>query len=68
MKKTIIKEKYPVYSLEIQKTETSYKNVSEIIAYFKELITNDPVAVNIGIFDHYEHTENLENGEISVSC
>ena len=65
MKKTIVKEKYPVYSLEIQKSETSYKNVSEIIAYFKELITNDPVATNIGIFDHYEHTKNLKNGEIS---
>lgn len=65
MKKVIAMDKYPVFSLEIQKKETSYKNVAQIISYFKDLVDNDPVAVYIDIFDHYTHTKNLKTSEIS---
>ncbi len=63
MKKTIFMEKYPVYSLEVRKDETAYKNVDEIIAFLKEKIDAHKVAKFIAIFDHYEHTSSL-NGEI----
>jgi len=65
MKKMTLMEKYPVVSLEIHKTETTYKNVDEIIAYLKEQIDAHPVATYITVFDHYAHTSNLEVGEIS---
>jgi hypothetical protein len=64
MKKTIFMEKYPVYSLEILKDETSYKKVDDIINNIKQKIDNHKIAKFIAIFDHYEHTSNL-GGEIN---
>jgi hypothetical protein len=58
MKQTIFKEKYPVWSLELNKSELNQKNVGEIIEYFKALIEEHPIAVNIAVFDHYTHTKN----------
>jgi len=64
MKKTIFMDKYPVFTLEIQKNETNLKNVDEIIAYFKTKIDAHKIAAFISIFDHYSHTQNL-GGEIN---
>jgi hypothetical protein len=58
-------EKYPVFTIEIAKNETTYKNVDEIMAYLKSQIDAHPVAVYIGEFDHYGHTKGLKEGEIS---
>jgi len=65
MKQITVMEKYPVFTIEISKNETSYKNVDEVIAYLKEQIEAHPIAVYIGIFDHYAHTSSLEVGEIA---
>ncbi len=64
MKKTILLDKYPVFSLELSKDEVDVKNVDEIIAYFKAKIAKHKVAKFISIFDHYAHTKEL-NGEIN---
>lgn len=64
MKKTIFMDKYPVYTLEIQKNETSLKNISEILDYYKEKIESHPIATFIALFDHYTHTKTL-GGEIN---
>jgi len=61
MTKSIFMEKYPVFSLEIKKEETSYKNVNEIIDYLKSLIENHPIATFITTFDHYAHTSTIED-------
>ena len=65
MKQITVMEKYPVFTIEISKNETSYKNVDEVIAYLKEQIEAHPIAVYIGVFDHYAHTSSLEVGEIA---
>ena len=65
MKQIIIMEKYPVFTMEINNNETSYKSVDEILAYLKEKISSHPIATYIGEFDHYTHTSNLEVGEIN---
>jgi hypothetical protein len=65
MKQTIMMEKYPVFELDIKKSETTFKTADEIITYLKEKIDNHPVAVYIATFDHYSHTNSLEDGEIS---
>ena len=64
MKKTIFMDKYPVFSLELNKNEVKQSSVDEIIAYFKEKIDTHKIAKFIAIFDHYEHTKNID-GEIA---
>jgi hypothetical protein len=64
MTKTIFMEKYPVYSLEIPKDETTCKDVDDIISRLKAKIDEHKIATFIGIFDHYSHTKNL-GGEIN---
>ena len=63
MKKTIFMDKYPVYSLELLKSEMSLKTTQEVVNYFKEKIESHPIAKFIAVFDHYTHTKNL-GGEI----
>ncbi len=66
MKKVTFKEKYPVFTLDILKTESRFSSINEIISYFKEKIENHSVAVFISTFDHFSHTKNLgELGEIN---
>lgn len=64
MKQTLLQEKYPIYILELDKEETSYRSVDEIIDYFHQKIESHPVAVLIGTFDNYAHTALLEEGAI----
>ena len=64
MKKTIFMDKYPVYTLEISKNETTLKNVDEILAYYKAKVDEHKIATFIAIFDHFSHTKSL-NGEIN---
>ncbi len=63
MKKTVYMDKYPVFTLTLQKNQISHTNVAEIIAYFKAKIEAHPVAKFIAVFDHYAHTKGLD-GEI----
>jgi len=65
MKQITVMEKYPVFTIEISKNETIYKNVDEILVYLKNKIEAHPIAAYIGEFDHYTHTANLAEGEIS---
>ncbi len=64
MKKSILMEKYPVYTLELQKSEVKQTNVTQIVEYFKEKIENHKIAKFVGIFDHYTHTADM-NGPIN---
>ena len=65
MKQITVLEKYPVFTLEINKDETSYKNIDEIFTYIKSQIEAHPIATYIGEFDHYAHTSNLSEGKIA---
>ncbi|MBD3794154.1 MAG: hypothetical protein IE889_08400 [Campylobacterales bacterium] len=65
MKQITVMEKYPVFTIEINKEETNYKNVDEILAYLEQQIDKHPIAVYIGEFDHYGHTSSLEVGQIN---
>jgi len=64
MKQTLFQEKYPVFYLEVEKSETTFQSVDEILAYLKEKVDAHDIAQYIGMFDHYAHTKNLPNGEI----
>jgi len=65
MKQITVMEKYPVFTVELKKEETTYKNVDEILDYLKVQIEAHPVAVYIGEFDHYGHTSGLAEGKIA---
>ncbi len=65
MKQITVLEKYPVYTIEIAKNETTYKSVDEILVYLKNKIETHPIATYIGEFDHYAHTASLAEGKIS---
>jgi len=57
-------DKYPIYSLELNKDEISQENTQDIVDYFVDKIENHPIATNITVFNHYEHTKKL-NGPIN---
>ena len=65
MTKTTLMEKYPVFSLHVNKSETTFKNADEIVEYFKQLIQNHPFAKFIALFDHYEHTTSIQDNVIA---
>ncbi|HWR00563.1 MAG TPA: hypothetical protein VN371_01770 [Chlorobaculum sp.] len=65
MNQTLLQEKYPIYILELDKEETSCRDVDEIIDYYRQKIEDNPVAVCIGVFDHYGHATTLQEGSIS---
>ncbi len=65
MKTITVLEKYPVYTIEIDKDKTTFQDIDMIFAYLKEKIEAHPIATYIGEFDHYAHTASLETGEIS---
>ena len=56
-------DKYPVYTKEILKANTKFKNVDEFIEALKQKVEADEIATYIWIFNHFSHTTSI-NGEI----
>lgn len=52
-------EKYPVYSLELLKSEMSISTTKEVVDHLKDKIEKHPIAKFIATFDHYLHTKEL---------
>ena len=65
MKKINYKDMYPVYVKEITKEEIKFENVDEICNFFIGKVNAHPFAKYIEIFNHYVHTENIEEREIA---
>ncbi len=59
MKQTTFKDKYPVWTLELNKNEILQKNIPEILEYFKKKIDNHKIAKYIATFDNYSHTASI---------
>jgi len=66
MRQALLQEKYPVYTLELDKSETKCQSVDDILAHFKAMIESNPVVKFISIFDHYAHTTGLPDGFIAA--
>ncbi len=64
MKQSILMEKYPVFDLEIPKSETTHTSVDSILTALKADIDAHPKVAYISIFDHYSHTKSID-GDIS---
>lgn len=64
MKQTLLQEKYPVFTAEIAKGETTCQTVDAVVDYLKAKIAGSPKVQFIGVFDHYAHTKGI-GGEIA---
>jgi hypothetical protein len=64
LKQSVLLERYPIYSLEIDRGETSLASVDDICAYLRGRIDAHKSAVFIAEFDHYAHTASLPEGRI----
>jgi len=67
VKQILLKDKFPVYTLDILKSETTLSTTDEVIDYLKSNIEAHPTATFIAIFDHYGHVKAQEKGEIDES-
>jgi len=67
MRQTLLHEKYPLFTLEVEKQESRFSSVDQIIAHLKQCIDQHPVAAFIATFDHYQHTNALADGQIDES-
>ncbi len=65
MKQVLLQEKFPIFKLEIDKSETEYQSAQALVDHFKQLIDEHKVTRFIGEFDHYSHTRGLDGGEIA---
>jgi len=65
MKQITVMEKYPVFTIEMKKSETEYQTIDAIFSCLKEKIEAHPVATYIGEFDHYAHTMSLSEGKVA---
>lgn len=57
MKHSLLMEKYPVFALDLPKTETSCASVDDILAALKARIDAHPKVAYIATFDHFSHTK-----------
>lgn len=67
MKQVLLQEKFPVYTLSINKNETRFSSTQELVDYFKKLISDHKVARFLTEFDHFNHTKDLDGGVIDES-
>lgn len=64
MQQSRSREPYSIFSLDIDKSETTYQSVGQILEHLKQCIEDDPAATLIATFDHLAHTRALPNGQI----
>jgi hypothetical protein len=64
MNKTMLLEKYPVYSVEVLKQDCPCEQVDDVLARLKDKIESHPVATYIGEFDHYRYIAKQAAGRI----
>ena len=65
MQQILFQDKYPVWSIEIDKNDVKCSSVNEIINHFKEKIEAHPIGVFIAVFDHFSHTNSLQEHKIA---
>jgi hypothetical protein len=66
MKQVLLHDKFPVFTLEVNKSETGFESAQDLVNHFKHLIDEHKVTRFIGEFDHYSHTLGLEGGEVAA--
>lgn len=60
MKQTLLMEKYPVFDLDLEKSETTCTSVDDILDRLKARIDAHPKVAFIASFDHFSHTTSID--------
>lgn len=63
MQNRLLADKYPIHLLELEKSETPYEHLDELLRAIEAKAEVDPTVRLIAIFDHHAHTT-LIGGEI----
>lgn len=64
MKQSLRLEGIPVYTLEIDREESAYRSIEEIVGYFRDQVACHEYAQLIAEFDHLAHTRSIPGGHI----
>lgn len=64
MKHSIFKDKYPIFTLDIPKSDSKFDSVPAILTFLKAQVDAHAKAAFIATFDHYTHTKSID-GEIN---
>ena len=64
MRQHVFMDKYPVFTLSLDKSETSMGSVDDIVATLKARIEETPKVSFIAVFDHLAHTRSI-GGEVN---
>lgn len=67
MKHVQMLDKFPVYTVEILKVETSFKTADEVLEYLESKVESHPTGSIVAVFDHYGHVEAQKDSEIDPS-
>lgn len=67
MKQSLVEERYSLFTLEIDKAETAFQSVDQIIEHLRRQVEDHPVARFIATFDHFAHTDGLTQGRVDES-
>jgi hypothetical protein len=67
MEQRIVYERYPVFTLDVPKSETDLTSIGALVDYFKVQIEAHHCGRFIAVFDHLGHTRALPEGEIDPS-
>ncbi len=65
MTEKLFKEKYPIHTIEIPKSDMAIQTMNSLLEHYKTQVEAHSFAIYIGIFDHYAHTASIPNGKIS---
>jgi hypothetical protein len=65
MKRFVSHEKLAICTFELDKSETDFQSLDEIVDYLRGLVEAEPLARFIAVFDHFAHTRSLPNGTVA---
>jgi hypothetical protein len=64
MEKCNFQEKYPIFAEEFLKEDIPVETLDELCCFFLGQIEKHPIAVFLGVFDHFLHTSAIKDGQI----
>jgi hypothetical protein len=62
MKETLNQVSYPLFTLEVSRDECRFPSLEALAEYFEACISEHPLALLVGRFDHLSHTGRLSEG------
>lgn len=65
MEQRIVYERYPIFTLDVPKSETDLTSIEALAGHFRSHIEAHHCARFIAVFDHFAHTRALPEGEIN---